>query len=154
MAVLALQKGRGAELYLAIVGPPSLRFEPAVANDPEFMQELQLPKPKDTSFSVKIISTNAPAAGAAGTSSNDLMKAESAPAVLGQTAKSAEVPASPASNLLPRVPQMMMDYLKPNQSADTGNESPYQAGETIFVPAELDFLPPMPGQSRAIYRSR
>lgn len=154
LAILTLQKVQGGELYLAIVGPPPLRFEPAAINDPVFTQELQLPAPRDTKFAVSIIPTNVPASAAAETALNDVVKAESAPPVTSPAAISAEVPAGPASNLLPTIPQMMMDYLKPNQSADPGESSPYQPGDTIFAPAELNFLPPIPGQSRAIYQSR
>jgi hypothetical protein len=57
--------------------------------------------------------------------------------------------------LLSIMPRMMTDYLKPIRNGGAGDDSSeYQPGDTIFVPTELGFVPPMPAHSRAIYRSR
>lgn len=145
-------------MYLAIVGPPPLRFEAAASSDPVFIGELALPKPRETKTTVIILPTNSPAATATvpiqGVS-NNVLTAGSSSSFLSDAAKSAEGLNGPASNLLSIMPRMMTEYLKPirvGAAADDSNT--YQPGETIFVPAEPGFVPPMPGQSRAIYRSR
>lgn len=145
----------GSDFYLALVGPPPLRIESVATNDAGFMRELELPKPASTRISVLIVPTNSPAEAARETITNQVAKAEPAPPTLSQAAKNAEGLGSPASNLLPMLPKMMTEYLKPNESADGGNGGgPYQPGDTIFVPPELNFVPPMPSQNRAIYRTR
>lgn len=62
---------------------------------------------------------------------------------------------NPASDVLSVTPQMINEYFKPNRRDDgSGGPNPFQSGDTIFVPAELGFVPPMPAQSRAIYTSK
>jgi hypothetical protein len=158
MAISPLQKLQGGQLYLTIVGPPPLRFEAAATNDPVFIAELTLPKPGDTTTTVSILPTNSTAASPPASVQNEsknLPASTSAPEFLSDAAKSAEGLVGPASNLLSIMPRMMTEYLKPIRAAGAGDDSnAYQPGETIFVPAELGFVPPMPDQNRAIYRSR
>jgi hypothetical protein len=151
VAFLALQKVQGEELYLAIVGPPPLRFEPPPADDPEFIRELTLPKPKDTTATVSILPADSTATPSVQDATNNVQTAASPPAFLSDAAKSAEGLTGPASNLLSIMPRMMSEYLKPVGAGD--DSSSYQPGDTIFVPAELGFVPPIP-QNRAIYQSR
>ncbi|HEV2452985.1 MAG TPA: hypothetical protein VGY98_01905 [Verrucomicrobiae bacterium] len=159
MAFFALQKMQGEEMYLALVGPPPLRFEPAAVNDPVFIGELMRPKPAGTQATVTILPTNAPSVTASVTSSSassNVSRSDPPPGSLTDAAKRAEGLGGPASNLLSIMPQMMTEYLKPIRNeggGDTGGDT-YQPGDTIFVPAELGFVPPMPGQNRAIYQSR
>jgi hypothetical protein len=152
MAFLALQKVQGGGLYLAIVGSPPVRYESPAMNDPVFIEELSLPKPKDTKTSVTILPPDSKANSSVQSTTNDVVAAASPSGSMSDAAKSAEGLAAPASNLLSIMPRMMTEYLKPIQTAD--DSSPYQAGDTIFVPVELGFVPPIPGQNRAIYQSR
>jgi hypothetical protein len=156
MAFLALQKMQGEEMYLALVGPPPLRFEAAAVNDPVFIGELMRPKQADTQATVVILPTNAPsvvtASVTASSTSSNVSKSDLAPGILIDAAKRAEGLDDPASNLLSIMPRMMTEYLKPIRNEGGGDT--YQSGDTIFVPAELGFVPPMPGQNRAIYQSR
>jgi hypothetical protein len=158
IAILAMQKVQGGQLYLAIVGPPPLRFEAAATNDPVFIAELALPKPNDTMAEVSILPTNSPAATVpvpVPNESKNVLTAASPSGFLSDAAKSAEGLLGPASNLLSVMPRMMTEYLKPIREGGAGDDSnSFQPGETIFVPAELGFVPPMPDQNRAIYRSR
>ncbi len=153
---LVLNRTRGQETYLALIGPPPLRFESAMTNDPAFTEELTLPKPKDMTFSVSMLPTNSPDAtepGAAAGVSKSPLKDKSLPGILNPAARNAKRPGNPANNLLSTMPQMINQYFKPNLGpADDANA--YQPGDTIFAPAELQFVPPLPGQSRAIYRIR
>jgi hypothetical protein len=151
MAFFALQKVQGGGLYLAIVGPPPLRYEAPAMDDPVFIGELSLPKPKDTKTSVTILPPDSKSNSSVQSTTNDVVAA-SPSGSMSDAAKSAEGLAAPASNLLSIMPRMMTEYLKPIQAADDSNS--YQAGDTIFVPVELGFVPPIPGQNRAIYQSR
>ena len=61
---------------------------------------------------------------------------------------------SSASDLLTVSPQMITQYLKPNQ---TGTNTLDQPGTSVFMPAGVQFQPPAPEnapESRAIYRSQ
>lgn len=152
----ALQKIQGKDLYLALVGPPSLRFEEAATNDEAFTRELALPVPSDTNAPVSIDSTNSAAATNAVPGSklpNSGAAGKNSPGNLSGAAKNAKGNTNPANNLLSTVPQMINPYLKPNGSTENDTSS-YQPGDTIFVPPELGFVPPMPGQSRATYQVR
>ncbi|HTV42876.1 MAG TPA: hypothetical protein VMF08_20085 [Candidatus Sulfotelmatobacter sp.] len=155
LAFFALQKVQGKDLYLVLLGPPSLRFEMTATNDASFSKELALPMPKDTKATVTILSTNLPAARktrlvpAASTNS---IAGKIPSGILGGAAKNANGRLNPANNLLSTMSQMINQDLKSQRPAD--DTSSYQPGDVIYVPAELNFVPPMPGQSRAIYRSR
>lgn len=145
-------------MYLTVVGPPPLRFEPAASHDPEFIEELTLPQPKNPETAVAILPTNSPAVPApvpVPIATNKVSTAASSTGFLSDGAKRAEGLESPASNLLSIMPQMMTEYLKPIRvGAAPVDSNTYQPGETILVPAELGFVPPTPGESRAIYESR
>lgn len=152
----ALQKIQGKELYLALVGPPSIRFEAMATNDEAFTKELALPGPPDTNAAVSVGSTNSAAAPNAGSGPklpNNAATGKNSPGNLSGAAKNAKGNANPANNLLSTVPQMINPYLKPNGNTENDTSS-YQPGDTIFVPPELGFVPPMPGQSRATYQVR
>lgn len=153
MAIFALQKVHGAELYLPIVGPPPLRFEPPATINPDIISELALPEPKDTRATVTILPPESRAKPSVQSATNNVLTAASPSGFLSDAAKTAEGLTGPASNLLSIMPRMMTEYLKPVGNA-ADDSSSYQPGDTIFVPAELGFVPPIPGQNRAIYRSR
>jgi hypothetical protein len=145
----ALQKMQG-DPYLNLIGPPPLRFEVIATNNPVFEKELALPMPKDDNAPADISPTNTPSAPAQ-SSSNGVSGAQSPKVFLSDAAKNAKRPVNPANNLLSTEPQMINQYLQPDRNADA---NAYQPGDTIFVPAELGFVPPMPVENRAIYQSR
>jgi hypothetical protein len=63
-------------------------------------------------------------------------------------------PSSSASDLLTVTPQMITEYLKPVQTETNRTDQP---GAVIFVPAEMQFMPPTPSaatESHAIYKTR
>jgi hypothetical protein len=154
IAFLALQKVHGEGLYLAIVGPPPLRFEAPAANDPVFIKELTLPKPDETAATLTVLPPDSEAKPPAGGATNNVSTAAGSGG-LGGAAKNAPGKVHPASNLLSTMPRMMTDYLRPIRGGGAGDDSSeFQPGDTIFVPTELGFVPPMPGHSRAIYQSR
>jgi hypothetical protein len=155
MAIFALQKLQGRDFYLALLGPPPLRFEATATNDVAFIRELALPMSEDTKVSVSILSTNSPSMKETGQGQNASAKdpkPKNSSGILNDAAKNAKSRLNPANNLLSTMPQMINQDLKPDRPADDAGM--YQPGDIIFVPAELTFVPPMPGQNRAIYRSR
>lgn len=155
MAIFALHKVQGGDFYLALLGPPPLRFQAAATNDVAFTRELALPMPKDPRVSVTILSTNSPSVKNPypdPKASAESIKPNEAAVILDEAAKNAKGQVNPANNLLSTMPQMINQDLKPYRPDN--DEGSYQPGDVIFVPAELNFVPPMPGQSRAIYRSR
>jgi hypothetical protein len=149
---LALQKVHGEGLYLALVGPPPLRFDSAAAIDPVVMGELALPEPKDTKATITILPPESKAKPSVESATNSVTTAANPSGSLSDAAKSAEGLPGSAPYMLSIMPRMMTEYFKPNRSADDSGS--YQPGDTIYVPAELQFVPPMPGQNRAIYESR
>lgn len=145
------------EPYLALVGPPDLRFEVTATNNPLFTAELVLPKqilsaPPDSTVPGE---TNAMGnASGPGLDGAGAGAAEFAPGIAGGAAKNTGQAAGAASDMLNMQSQMVTEYLKPEQSAFPDAEpSPFQRGQSILVPAELGFVPPTPG-SRAIYLSK
>lgn len=147
----ALQKMQG-DPYLALIGPPPLRFEVIAPNNPLFEKGLALPMPKDDSIPTAVFPMNTPAAPVQSLS-NGVSSTKSPKVFLSDAAKNAKSQANPANNLLSTEPQMINQYLQPDRNA-AGDANSYQPGDTIFVPAELGFLPPMPVENRAIYQSR
>lgn len=143
----AVQKVSGNQPYLASVGPTPLRFELVSTNNALFLEELVLPrlKPKPE----PPMPPPAPKAAPEETNSVSTL----GPLALFQ-ASLAPTPGNPASNLLNVTPQMIDQYFKPTRGdgSDSGDGG-FQRGQSIFVPAELRFVPPMP-QSRAIYISK
>jgi hypothetical protein len=152
MAIFALQKVQGRDFYLALLGPPPLRFQATATNEVAFIRELALPMSKDTKVSVTILSTNSPSLKKGRNASAKSAKPEKSSRILNDAAKNAKGRLNPANNLLSTMPQMINQDLRPDRPAD--DTGMYQPGDIIFVPAELTFVPPMPGQNRAIYRSR
>jgi hypothetical protein len=144
--------------YLRLVGPPPLRFEVITPKSPLFIKELALPKP-DSENTTDEEMTNKAAADNSATNSA-ASSAKGGPGgifdqLLAGSAKNAANPTNAASDLLNVTPQMIDEYLKPGrgESPDAG-AGQFQAGQSILVPAELGFVPPMPGESRAIYISK
>jgi hypothetical protein len=70
----------------------------------------------------------------------------------GAAAGNAGASPNSASDMLSITPQMINEYFKPNRE-DNEEAGPLRHGDTIFVPAELGFVPPTP-ESRAIYQSK
>jgi hypothetical protein len=151
LGILAAQMASGNEPYLSSVGPSPLRFEFTGISNPLFLAKLVLPKLGETNATAiatpPTAGTNtAPTTGLAGAAPGK----NSAGNFL-DTAKIAEDAANPASDLLSITPQMINQYFQPNRVEGPGQ---FQPGDTIMVPAELGFVPPIPAGSRAIYISR
>lgn len=154
---LAIQAVSASGPYLEAVGPPPMRYQVVVAPNPSFLAKLALPsqqatqepatampgaddQPPDNNAAPPVPWSNpVPGDNSGGSFSIPAKNAESAP--------------NPASDLLNITPQMINEYFKPNRRGDD-NSGPYQRGESILVPSEMGFVPPMPGGSRAIYQSR
>jgi hypothetical protein len=155
VGMLGMQTAFGSNLYLALVGPPPMRYEVEAPKDPVFMAELALPSSEPTNepdVAASSAGTNAPVANA---SVPKFPMQSTGPVTYTATAGIAAPPVVPASNLLIANPWMITQYLTPylnNNGAATG-VGPYQPGDAIFVPEESGFVPPMPG-SRATYHSQ
>jgi hypothetical protein len=160
IGILAMQKVLGSEPYLQLVGPPPLRFEAITTPDPLFMEELKLPQPATPTppdaAPPLTTSTNAQSSSTQPTGPTDVSAGKNPLGNFGDAAKNAENFPNPASDLLSITPQMITEYLKPNRNDGASDESGrYQPGQVVLVPAELGFVPPMPGgESRAIYRNQ
>ena len=147
----------GGDPYLAAAGPPLLRFEVITTNSPLFTAELVLPKQKISEPPALAVAggTNA-AENASGQELNVAGggAAEYVAGITGGAARNTGNAANAASELLNITPQMISKYLKPEQSEiPAAGPGPFQRGQSIMVPAELGFVPPMPG-NRAIYTSK
>ena len=152
VAFLVMQEASGAEAYLKSVGPPPLRFEFISTNNTLFLSELALPKPKavkplpmpvaltNSAPSQTSLSGGEPGLDMLGSGNDGLM-----PGNTGASPNS-------ASDMLSVSPQMINEYFKPSREGNQ-DSGPLQHGDTIYVPAELGFVPPMSG-SRAIYQSK
>jgi hypothetical protein len=138
--------------YLKLVGPPPLRFEVITPNSPLFIAELALPKPNNDN-AVEETATNNLAADGNETKPAVGSTEANMDGILGGPAKNAVNPANAASDMLNITPQMITEYLKPDRS-EAPEAGQFQPGQSILVPAELGFVPPMPGGSRAIYISK
>lgn len=146
--LFAADKVSSPETYLEVVGPPALRFQVITPNNAVFLSELTLPKAKATT-PPPMPTTPLASAGTethiAGSSVN------SPPAIpmpfMGSRRNDFGHSPRSASDLLNITPQMINDYFKPNQSSgsDDGGSNGFQRGQTIFVPAELGFVPPTSG---------
>src|ERR1700739_4785686 len=142
MAIFALYKVQGGSFYLALLGPPPLRFEATTTNEVAFTKELALPMPKETKVTVTILSTNSPSMKNTRPGPNASAKSnngKNSSGILNEAAKNAKSRLNPANNLLSTIPQMINQDLKPDRPAD--DASSYQPGDVIFVPAELNFVP-------------
>ena len=140
--------------YLRLVGPPPLRFEVIAPKSPLFIVELVLPKPHNANVADDD-ATNTPAVAKPAPSSTGVDAAGFSDGFLGGPAKNAANPASAASDMLNITPQMFTKYLKPDSSEDPNDGAgQFQPGQSILVPAELGFVPPLPGGNRAIYISK
>jgi hypothetical protein len=142
--IFAVQNVSANQPYLASVGPKPLRFEVVSTNNALFLAELTLPAPK----ALPQPPMPPPASKSAPEETNAV--AEPGPMEL-FPANPASTPGNPASNMLNMSPKMIDDYFKPTRG--DGSDGDFQRGQSIFVPSELRFVPPMP-QSRAIYISK
>ena len=161
--------------YLPAVGVPPLRFESVTTNVFEYSQFiLELANKSRTIPDVQASTnltatsgsgTNQPAAvahpvaprptatvnepGPQGNTEENLAGAESRPVTL----EKFNFPPSTASDLLTVTPQMITQYLRPGPPGTNELDRP---GVVVFVPADLPFTPPPPGNSsenRANYHS-
>jgi hypothetical protein len=136
--------------YLKLVGPPPLRFEVIAPNSPLFIAELALPKPNNADATENAATNNPAGAKPVASSAN-----ADVGGTWGRLVKNAANPANAASDMLNIKPQMITEYLKPDRSeAPSAEAGQFQPGQSILVPAELGFVPPMPGGNRAIYISK
>src|SRR5580698_9513048 len=140
----AVQKVSGNQPYLATVGPAPLRYEIVATNNILFLEELTLPRLKVQ----KQPPMPPPAPKAAPDETNAMDTPEMIPVL---PANIAPAPRNPASDMLNVTPQMIDEYFKPASS--DGGSGEFRSGQSILVPAELRFVPPIP-ESRAIYISK
>jgi hypothetical protein len=153
MVLLAMQSVSGAESYLKSVGPPPLRFEYVDNNNTLFLSELALPRLKPVAQPPMPPPQPAANPETNSATSGTAVGAENGVPILPGPAKNAPYPDSSASDMLSITPQMISEYFKPKQPESAPEPSPFQRGQSIFVPAELGFVPPTSG-SRAIYHSK
>ena len=161
--------------YLPAVGAPPLRFESVTTNVFNYSQFLkELANESRTNPAVQARTnltaafaggTNQPAmvaqpvasrptatvneAGPQGNDEENVAGAESQPI----PREKFDFPTSTASDLLTVTPQMITQYLKPGPISTNELDRP---GVVVFVPADLPFTPPPPGNStenRAHYHS-
>ena len=163
VGIVAARTAQGREPYLQLVGPPPLRFEIPVANTPVIIAELALPTPPSES--------DADADATNSASAKKELSAPSAPeplipmptanmnnrgTVIDTAVGAPPAPVDPASYMLNMIPQMINQYFTPmpGGGAVVGPNG-YQSGDSVLVPAELGFVPPMPlPQSRSVYKSQ
>lgn len=156
MVLLAMQSASGSEAYLRSVGPPPLRFAYVDDNNTVFLSELALSKPQAAAQPPM----PAPQAGAQSDTDNVAGGTVASPAttlngvpLLPPSGKNLPASGRSASDMLSINSQMISDYFKPYRAEGGSEPGPFQHGETIFVPAELGFVPTTSG-SRAIYNSK
>lgn len=159
VGALAVQTVTAAGPYMQAVGPAPLRFEMVRAPNPLILAELALPKPVVAETPAVPMPTNTPSAttnsGAVTYTAGVPITGNNSTGVFGTPAENAAGLANPASDLLNITPQMIDEYFKSNRRGAPSDESgDYQHGQSILVPAELGFVPPLPSQSRASYQSR
>jgi hypothetical protein len=151
--------------YLQSVGPPPMRFEAVATNDSWFLSKLALPKPKAA------VPSNNAAPATEPTNAAEVVrdanperavpaKTKQVPVVAVTKVKENSTNSTPsASDMLTITPQMINEYFKPAPAEAAGSPTnSLPPGATIFVPAELQFVPPtlsVPSTgSRAIYQSQ
>ena len=162
IGILAAQSAQGRQPYLPLVGPPPLRFEVPLTNTPVILAELTLPVPEsetDTNQDKTKTAANknelplapAPVLPAATLAAANMYKKDT----VVDTAEGAPPTPNPASNMLNVMPQMYNQYFMPTPGGGAVvGPNGYQTGDTVLVPAELGFVPPLPPQSRAVYKSQ
>jgi hypothetical protein len=162
IGILAAQSAQGRQPYLPLVGPPPLRLEMPATNTPAILAELALPMPEsetDTNQDTTKTAANKnelpfappPILPAATLAAANMYKKET----VVDTAQGAPPTPNPASNMLNIAPQMYNQYFMPTPGGGAvAGPNGYQTGDTVLVPAELGFVPPLPPQSRAVYKSQ
>ena len=153
MLLLAMQSASGGEAYLASIGPPPLRFEYVDNNNALFISELALPQPKPAVQPPMPQPQPEAKADTNSVAGGIVPGAENGVPIFPGPAKNAPGFLSPASDMLSITPQMISEYFKPSRAEGDSEPGPFQHGQSIFVPAELGFVPPAP-ESRAIYNSK
>ncbi len=167
--LVCVRLAAASEPYLAVVGPAPLRFEPVrspawteLPAVPPLMAPVAKPaEPPDLGSSAVV--SNPPVSSATAVMPTD--EANEADDAMNETnetivATSAAQPAEGEPPTAPRpamsgdsqlvTPQMLTDFFKPVVGRRTGRNS------EVFVPADIDFSPPVPGpspSSRATYKS-
>jgi hypothetical protein len=155
----ALYAGGASLPYLPTIGPSPLRFEYVAPPDASFLEKLVLPKPRfipdppmpgclpPTNEDDTIISSS--------TSSPVILPAKTGPPFLGGMPGNSAGSKNSASDLLNLTPAMINNYFKPRRRDGDGSDSgAFQQGDSIYVPAEMGFVPPGSPESRAVYRSK
>ncbi|MGO8766844.1 MAG: hypothetical protein ACLQSR_17135 [Limisphaerales bacterium] len=137
--------------YLALVGPPPLRFESPIQYENNFTG---MPKPEPAP--VIIAETNATVVTATTSNTNSVSALSGTSQSPASTTSSPEnlstnaiAPASSANDLLVVTPEMLVDYFKQNGGSTNSNN--------VRVAAPVDFTPPPPASnpsSQAIYQSQ
>ncbi len=158
IGILGMQTALGSESYLALIGPPPMRFEYVAPKDPVFMAELVLPSSEPTNepdVAATSAATNEKAKSTADATAPKFPPAQNSSVTYTATAGIAAPPVVPASNLLIANPWMITQFLTPYSSGGVPNGmvGPYQPGDAIYVPEESGFVPPLPG-SRSTYHSQ
>jgi hypothetical protein len=145
MLIILFTAGKAAarQPYLKVVGPPPLRFAVVVAESPQFLQELTLPAfKKDTVTNMPAMQPPAPAVINIAGGISALFPGYRLP-LWGGPANSAGVPGNSASDMLSVNSQMIKEYFKQNpKDSDSNDQTQFQPRQTIYVPAELGFVPP------------
>ena len=163
IGILAAQSAQGRQPYLPLVGPPPLRLEMPATNTPAILAELALPMPEsetDTNQDTTKTAANKnelpfappPILPAATLAAANMYKKET----VVDTAQGAPPTPNPASNMLNIATARCITNILcplPGGGAVAGPNG-YQTGDTVLVPAELGFVPPLPPQSRAVYKSQ
>jgi hypothetical protein len=161
--VFAVGEARGESAYLPSVGSPPLRFQ--VFNTNRLFLSLKSFAPAKVSE----LETNLAAAAAIVTNmaatpvsppNANTNQAPASPPTVADGKNNSEIQgvstnsSSSAGDLLTVTPQMITEYLKPDQKqADPAD----QKGAVHFVPEGMQFAPPppsSPGESRATYKSQ
>jgi hypothetical protein len=157
LGILATHTAQGREPYLPLIGPPPLRFEIPVANTPAIMAKLALPQPQSedaTNSAPEKKEISAPMAPAPLIPMPPVSMNDRGTVI--DTAAGAPPAVNPASYMLNMVPQMINQYFTPNLSGGVMvGPNGYQQGDSVLVPAELGFVPPLPmPESRSVYKSQ
>jgi hypothetical protein len=171
VGIFIVNPARGERAYLPAVGAPPLRFQAFTTNHLVF----DLKSFVATAKPAEILNAAAPVAMPANPTNlvavsnqipvsaaiiNQENPIPAKPEIVADAKKSftqrtdSEISSPAASDLLTVTPQMISEYLKPEQNEASRVEQP---GPIMFVPPEMQFTPPAPktsGESRAIYKSQ
>jgi hypothetical protein len=180
-AVSFAHAARAISPYLPFTGMPPLRFEVLTTNSFNYLafsQQLPALEAKlanassnallaansDTKVNTNSLANSSPVAvpvvsSKTGANSPDVYISTSQGNASDQEKNSSQplnfaFPSPSASDLLTVTPQMLTQYLRPEQNETNQVDQP---GAVVFVPADLPFMPPTQAsspESRAVYQSR